>query len=186
MHVVDVYMVDCQNSIADVQSSAAFGRRSCNDPTDGGSCSGHGWDDDESESFVFASRYCDVIGVSLGVGSSVAFWKWEQNFLVKLNEDKGHINQEKYCLTIRLRHTVLFCKSNITKTLLPTSIKHFGKNDIKLSFFYHTRFQKWHSLSMGPGQNTLDIFIFPLCSNLRITHTYQQTNSDDSSWLKQS
>ena len=63
VHVVDVHVVDGQDPIPDVQTSAPFGRRSGDDPANGGSCSGHGRNDDESETFVLVASHGHVIRI---------------------------------------------------------------------------------------------------------------------------
>ena len=70
MHLIDVHVVDGKDAVADVQPAAAFGRRPCDDPADGGPGPGDWRDDDEPEALVLAASHRHVVRVALGVGAA--------------------------------------------------------------------------------------------------------------------
>ena len=63
---VDVDVVDGEDAVADVEASAALGRRARDDPTDSRAGARHRGNYHKAEALVLAPRHRHVVGVRLG------------------------------------------------------------------------------------------------------------------------
>lgn len=81
VHIVDIDMVDGQDSIPDMEPPASLGWRPRNDPPDRGSGSRDGRDYHKTESFVLASGDGHVVRVGFGGSTAAGVYKRDVKFI---------------------------------------------------------------------------------------------------------